>query len=93
METVEQAGIEAAAVRLPPRSDGRNGASSSDKLPSRIDSIWPLWQRVLFRFFFVYLLLQIAPWNWFYRIPGAGALNGYIFNATDPDTWPVRTSR
>ena len=25
---------------------------------------WPLWQRILFRFFFVYLLLQIAPWNW-----------------------------
>ena len=28
-------------------------------------AVWPLWQRVLFRFFFVYLVLQIAPWNWF----------------------------
>ena len=46
-------------------------------------AVWPLWQRVLFRFFFVYLLLQIAPWNWFYRIPGIGALNGYVFNATN----------
>ena len=25
---------------------------------------WPVWQRVLFRFFFVYLMLQMAPWNW-----------------------------
>jgi multidrug transporter EmrE-like cation transporter len=31
---------------------------------------WPLWQRVLFRFFFVYLLLQITPWFWFDAIPG-----------------------
>ena len=31
---------------------------------------WPVWQRVLFRFFFVYLLLQIAPWDWFGAIPG-----------------------
>jgi hypothetical protein len=31
---------------------------------------WPLWQRVLFRFFFVYLLLQITPWEWFFVIPG-----------------------
>ena len=29
----------------------------------RVDVSWPLWQRVLFRFFFVYLVLQIAPWN------------------------------
>ena len=31
---------------------------------------WPLWQRVLFRFFFIYLLLQVAPWNWFRAVPG-----------------------
>lgn len=31
---------------------------------------WPLWQRVLFRFFFVYLLLQIEPWFWFSDLPG-----------------------
>src|SRR5262245_28206404 len=33
-------------------------------------SAWPLWQRVLFRFFFVYLLLQIEPWFWFSDLPG-----------------------
>ena len=26
---------------------------------------WPLWQRVLFRFFFTYLALHIAPWGFF----------------------------
>ena len=31
---------------------------------------WPIWQRVLFRFFFIYLVLQIEPWNWFRAIPG-----------------------
>jgi hypothetical protein len=30
---------------------------------------WPLWQRVLFRFLFLYLLLQIEPWTWFLRVP------------------------
>jgi len=30
---------------------------------------WPLWQRLLFRFFFVYLLLQIAPWGWLRSVP------------------------
>jgi len=31
---------------------------------------WPLWQRVLFRFFFVYLLIYITPWDWLSVIPG-----------------------
>jgi hypothetical protein len=31
---------------------------------------WPLWQRVLFRYFFVYLLLQVTPWDVFRAIPG-----------------------
>jgi len=31
---------------------------------------WPVWQRVLFRFFFVYLVLQVEPWDWFRAIPG-----------------------
>ena len=31
---------------------------------------WPIWQRVLFRFFFIYLLLQVEPWDWFRAVPG-----------------------
>jgi hypothetical protein len=40
---------------------------------------WPIWQRVLFRFFFLYLILQVAPWNWFGAIPGVGAVLGLYF--------------
>lgn len=36
--------------------------------------VWPGWQRVLFRFFGVYLVLQIQPWNWFGVIPGVGSV-------------------
>lgn len=39
--------------------------------------VWPQWQRILFRFVFVYLLLQIAPWTWLYRIPGTGWITNY----------------
>jgi len=50
---------------------------------------WPLWQRLLFRFVFVYLLLQIAPWNWFARLPGLFFVPRYWYRVTD---WAVQTS-
>jgi hypothetical protein len=40
---------------------------------------WPIWQRVLFRFFFIYLILQVAPWNWFGAIPGIGGVLGLYY--------------
>ena len=40
-------------------------------------TVWPLWQRVGFRFFFVYLLLQITPWEFFSAIPGTS----FVFRA------------
>jgi hypothetical protein len=46
-----------------------------------------LWQRVLFRFFFVYLILQIGPWSWFRAIPGVPILLRSYGRATD---WAVR---
>lgn len=49
---------------------------------------WPLWQRILFRFFFVYWLLQIAPWAWFSDLPGAPFLIGAYETAVD---WAVTT--
>jgi hypothetical protein len=48
---------------------------------------WPHWQRLLFRFFSVYLVLQIEPWNWFRAIPGARFVLGYYETAVD---WAVR---
>jgi hypothetical protein len=51
--------------------------------------VWPVWQRVLFRFFFVYLLLQIAPWGWFFAIPGVPFVLRYIRRAIN---WAVYAS-
>lgn len=57
--------------------------------PAGTPGAWPPWQRVLFRFFCVYFLLQTAPWGWFGRIPGVGAVNGLWFGAVD---WAVRAA-
>ena len=51
------------------------------------DPVWPAWQRVLFRFFFVWFLLQIAPWSWFQPVPGVSWLIGLWYKAAD---WAVR---
>src|SRR5476649_2626938 len=48
---------------------------------------WSLWQRILFRFFFVYLILQVAPWNWFRAIPGVSFALRFYYIALD---WAVR---
>jgi hypothetical protein len=48
---------------------------------------WPVWQCVLFRFFFVYLLLQIAPWNMFAPLPIVPVLLGFIERGLD---WAVQ---
>ncbi|HUQ82045.1 MAG TPA: hypothetical protein VM076_12925, partial [Gemmatimonadaceae bacterium] len=49
---------------------------------------WPLWQRVLFRFFAIYFLLQVEPWDWFRAIPGVSLLFRPYDMAID---WLVRT--
>jgi hypothetical protein len=51
--------------------------------------VWPQWQRVLFRFFFIYFVLQVQPWNWFARIPGVPTVLRYYGRAVD---WAVRAS-
>ena len=56
---------------------------TADHPPS---NVWPLWQRVLFRFSFVYLLLQMAPWTWFDVIPGVGFVTQFYGALTD---WAV----
>src|SRR3569833_1940914 len=48
--------------------------ASASPHPETVDSPWPQWQRVLFRFFCVYLILQVEPWNLFRRIPGVSGL-------------------
>jgi hypothetical protein len=45
--------------------------------------VWPAWQRVLFRFFFVWFLVDVAPWSWFAAIPGVGWLVGLWFQGVN----------
>jgi hypothetical protein len=52
-------------------------------------SVWPLWQRVAFRFFCVYWLLQITPWAWFSAAPGTPFILGLYEKLVD---WAVYAS-
>ena len=58
-------------------------AEPSGPVPAADRPAWPLWQRVLFRFFFVYFLLQIGPWDWFGAIPFVPFVVGYYDRATN----------
>jgi hypothetical protein len=44
---------------------------------------WPQWQRILFRFLFVYFLLMIAPWTWLEYIPGVSYVMKYYYQLSD----------
>jgi hypothetical protein len=48
---------------------------------------WAWWQRVTFRFFAIYFVLQIEPWDWFRLIPGVSLLFRPYDAAMD---WAVR---
>jgi hypothetical protein len=52
-------------------------------------SAWPLWQRAVFRFLFLYLLLQIAPWGWFTGIPLVRQITRYWYQLVN---WGVHAS-
>ena len=47
---------------------------------------WTLPQKMLFRFFFIYLLLYIAPWDWLSIIPGVDFILKYYNNLIE---WAV----
>ena len=42
--------------------------------PRSAETTWAWWQRVAFRFFTIYFILQIEPWDWFRLIPGVSLL-------------------
>lgn len=50
---------------------------------------WPFWKKTGFRFFFIYFLLQLAPWTWLEAIPGIEGLFSYYYAAAD---WVVETA-
>ena len=47
------------------------------------NSYWPLWQRIIFRFVFIYFLLFIAPWTWIEFIPGLDAVTAFYYQFID----------
>ncbi|MES2328950.1 MAG: hypothetical protein V4539_05055 [Bacteroidota bacterium] len=44
---------------------------------------WPLWQKIFFRFFFIYFTLNIVPWTWLGDIPGFNYVADYYGLAND----------
>ena len=55
------------------------------------NQVWPLWQKIIFRFFFIYFIIYTAPWTWINRIPGSWAQNvlQYYYQFMD---WCVNTA-
>ncbi|HYE55223.1 MAG TPA: hypothetical protein VD996_10280 [Chitinophagaceae bacterium] len=51
---------------------------------------WPFYRLWLFRFFFIYLALTIAPWTWLDRIPWIRNITWKIYH--EPMDWLVRKS-
>jgi hypothetical protein len=56
--------------------------------PSQVQP-WPLWRKIIFRFFFIYLALYMAPWTWLDSIPGMDFLTRYYYQVVD---WAVNTA-
>lgn len=44
---------------------------------------WPLWRKIAFRFFFIYLALQTAPITWLDSIPYVSTVTQYYGKLTD----------
>src|SRR6185436_7257835 len=48
---------------------------------------WPLWKRILFRFFFIFFFLYLTPWTWLDSIPKVDKLTSWYYDLED---WVVR---
>lgn len=54
-----------------------------------ISLYWPLWRKIIFRFFFILLTWIMQPWEWLSSIPGIGYLLGFWDKLLD---WMVYTA-
>jgi hypothetical protein len=51
---------------------------------------WPQWQKILFRFLCIYLVLQIGPWDWLAMVPYIGKPFGFVSQYVSiADRWAV----
>jgi hypothetical protein len=64
-------------------------APASTAAGSPAPAAWPWWQRVLFRFAFVYALLETTPWSWLEQIPGVALVTRYYDML---DRWAVQAA-
>jgi len=55
------------------------------------NSQWPLWQKILFRFFFIYFIIYTEPWTWIGLVPWqwAGKITEPYYKFMD---WLVNTA-
>ena len=53
------------------------------------NDVWPLWKKIVFRFFFIYLILWSKPWMWLNNIPGVYFITRYYNRFID---WIVRVA-
>jgi len=56
-------------------------------MESARDMNWPLWKKILFRFFFIFFTLYMAPWTWLDSIPKVDKLTTWYYSLED---WVVR---
>jgi hypothetical protein len=57
--------------------------------PFATSTAWPLWRKLMFRFFFILLALIIAPWTWLAAIPGSDFVLQFWYSFMD---WMVNTA-
>ena len=84
METLTSAPPQDRIAIGPPAAGAPNDYASA---PPVARPAWALWQRVALRFFLLYFIFQIEPWDWFRLIPGVSLLLGPYDAAMD---WAVR---
>jgi hypothetical protein len=71
VETLTSAPPQHRRALTPPAGGSPNDYPAAPPVAS---PAWPLWQRAAFRFFCIYFILQIEPWDWFRLIPGVSLL-------------------
>lgn len=47
------------------------------------DMNWPLWKKILFRFFFILFALYLTPWTWLNSIPFVSTITGWYDDLED----------
>src|SRR5436190_18856561 len=52
-------------------------------------TLWPSWQKIVFRFSFIYFVLVMAPWTWLDVVPGVGYVTQFYYQLMD---WAVNTA-